>query len=74
MPHELFGGGDWGAGRDGEAGAGGDDVLDYVALGLGGAPAGADGDDVALAEGVGGVVDEIGFRVVEVLVVVKEGE
>jgi hypothetical protein len=42
-------------------------VLDDVALVLGDAPAGGDGDDVALAEGVGGVVDEVVLGVVEEL-------
>jgi hypothetical protein len=40
-----------------------------VPLGLGGAPARGDGDDVAEAEGVVGVVDEVGFGVVEELFV-----
>jgi hypothetical protein len=42
-------------------------VLDHVPLALGDAPAGGDGYDVAEAQGVVGVVDEVGFGVVEEL-------
>jgi hypothetical protein len=42
-------------------------VLHHVPFGFADAPAGGDGDYVAEAEGVVGVVDEVGFWVVEEL-------